>query len=207
MKRPRSCSPHHRARKVACTVSAAALMLGVSQAATVGFNFQVNYCALGTYSGAVVTAPAFGLAPVSWESLTPMGTGYGCGPGSFYYTLSESISTQTSTGGLNPLPSGSLTVTWSAWTANCSGFGGYSRPGPNYSFGGNGYRPGNEQVYWGFLRDGINFGPGCVTWGDNNEPGYQVDLVGLQSVFTNGAYVVQLIASADSMQYLTNAFI
>lgn len=63
------------ARKVACTVSAAALMLGVSQAATVGFNFKVNYCSYSSYSGAVVTAAAFGIEPNNWESLSPMNTG------------------------------------------------------------------------------------------------------------------------------------
>jgi hypothetical protein len=204
MKKPHSLRSTPARRKAACTISAAALMLGVSQAATVGFNFQVNYCDASSYSGAVVTAPAFGIGPAGWESLTPMDTGYGCTVD--YYTLSETINTSSSGNGLNPLPSGSITVTWSAWTANCSGFGGYDRPGPNYSFGGSGYRPGNEQVYWGFLRDGVNFGPGS-SGGDNDQPGYQVDLVGLQSVFTNGAYVVQLIASADSMQYLTNAFV
>ena len=87
-----------------------------------------------------------------------------------------------------------------------SGFGGYSRSGPHYTFGGNGYNPGNEQVYWGFLRDGVNFGPGS-SGGDNNQPGYSIDITGLKSLFTNTPFAVQLIASADSMQYLTNAFI
>ena len=32
-----------RTKKIACTVSAAALMLGVSSAATVGLHFQCNY--------------------------------------------------------------------------------------------------------------------------------------------------------------------
>jgi hypothetical protein len=185
-------------------VSAAALMLGVSQAATVGFNFQANYCAAASYSGAIVTAPAFGIGTNAWESLPQMDTGYGCAPG--YYTLSQTIDTTTSSAGLNPLPNGSLTITWSAYTANVSGFGGYSRPGPHYSFGGNNEQPGNEQVYWGFLRDGVNFGPGS-SGGDNNQPGYAIDITGLNSVFTNGAYAVQLIGASDSMQYLTNAFI
>ena len=42
------------AKQAACTISAAALMLGVSEAATVGFNFQANYCYNAGYSGAVV---------------------------------------------------------------------------------------------------------------------------------------------------------
>jgi len=179
-------------------------MLGVSQAATVGFNFQTHYCAADSYSGAVVTAPAFGIGTNSWESLAQMDTGYGCTAD--YYTLSNIVDTTSSGGGLNPLPQGSLSLTWSGYTANASGFGGYSRSGPHYTFGGNGHKPGKEEVYWGFIRDGVNFGPGS-SGGDNNQPGYQIDVTGLKSVFPNGPFAVQLIASADSMQYLTNAFI
>jgi len=180
-------------------------MLGVSPAATIGFNFQCNYCNTHSYSGAVVTAPAFGVDTNAWESLPQMDTGYGCTAG--YYTLDQVIDTTTATdGGLNPLPHGSIHATWSAYTANVSGFGGYSRSGPHYSFGGNGYKVGNEQVYWGFLRDGVNFGPNS-SGGDNNQPGYAVELTGLKSFFTNTPFAVQLIASTDSMQYLTNAFI
>lgn len=179
-------------------------MLGVSQAATVGFNFQTHYCAADSYSGAVVTAPAFGIGTNHWESLAQMDTGYNCAPD--YYVLSNIINTTTSDGGLTPLPQGSLNVTWSGYTANVSGFGGYTRSGPHYTYGGNSSKPGNEQVYWGFIRDGVNFGPGS-SGGDNNQPGYQIDITGLKSVFTNGAFAVELIASADSMQYLTNAFV
>ena len=194
-----------------CTVSAAALMLGVSHAATVGFNFQANYCGAPSYSGAVVTAPAFGIGTNAWESLTPMATGYGnctCG----FTTLSEVIDTTTSTDGLHPLPQGSLTVTWGGYAANVSGFGGYSRPGPHYTFGGNNEQPGNEEVYWGFLRDGVNFGAietnNCgYSSGDNYQPGYNVDITGLRSLFTNTPYVVQLIAASDSLWGLTNAFV
>jgi hypothetical protein len=200
-------------RKMAGTVSAAALMLGASQAATVGFNFQVNYCYAAAYSGAVVTASAFGIGPASWESLSPMDTGYGCPPG--YYTLSETINTTSSGGGLNPLPNGSVTVTWSAYTANTSAlFGGYQLSPPNYSISvydgysqlNNYLQPGNEQVYWGFLRDGVNFGPGS-TDGNNDQPGYVIDITGLKSLFPHTPFAVELIASSDSMQYLANAFI
>ena len=204
MKQARSFSDGHRVRKAACTVSAAALMLGVSQAATVGFNFQVNYCAAPSYVGAIVTATAFGIGTNGWESLTPMDTGYGCTPG--YYNLNQVIDKTSSGGGLNPLPNGSLAVSWSAYTANASGFGGYDRPGPHYTFGGPGHKPGNEEVYWGFLRDGVNFGPGS-SGGDNTQPGYSIDITGLKSLFTNTPFAVQLIASTDSMQDLTNAFI
>ncbi len=176
-------------------------MLGVSHAATVGFNFQANYCSAHSYSGAVVTAPAFGINPAGWESLSQMDNGYGSCAGPLFYTLNEVIDTTTSTGGLNPLPNGSLNITWDAATANVSGFGGY---GPLY--GGNGYHPGEQEVYWGFLRDGVNFGPGS-SGADNNQPGYSVDIVGLKSVFTNHPFVIQLIASSDSMHTLTNAFI
>jgi hypothetical protein len=133
-----------------------------------------------------------------------MDTGYGCTAD--YYTLNEVIDTTSSTNGLNPLPNGSLNLTWSGYTANVSGFGGYSRPAPNYTFGGNGYKPGNEQVYWGFIRDGVNFGPGS-SGGDNTNLGYSIDIAGLKSLFTNSSFAVQLIASSDSMQRLTNAFI
>lgn len=208
MKRTHAYSPNNRARKVACTVSAAALMLGVSEAATVGFNFQANYCAASGYSGAIVTAQAFGIGTNGWESLTQIPTGYGCG-GCGFNTLNEVIDTTTSSGGLNPLPNGSLTVNWGAYAANVSGFGGYSRSGPNYTFGGNNEQPGNEQVYWGFLRDGVNFGPVAGTCGyssgDNDQPGYNIDITGLKSLFTNSPFAVELIASGDSLWTLTNA--
>jgi concanavalin A-like lectin/glucanase superfamily protein/Ig-like domain-containing protein len=195
-----------KARKhAACTVSAAALMLGVSQAATVGFNFQAHYCGSDSYSGSVVTAPAFGIGTNGWESLTQMDTGYSSCAG-MNFSLTETIDTTSSTKGLNPLPNGSLTLNWSGIAANVSGFGGYTRSGPHYTFGGNGYKPGNEQVYWGFIRDGVNFGPGS-SGGDNSQPGYNIDITGLKSVFTNSSFAVELIASGDSLQYLTNAFI
>jgi hypothetical protein len=196
-------------KQAACTVSAAALMLGVSQAATIGFNFQAHYCGTESYSGAVVTAPAFGIGTNGWENLPQMDTGYSsCAAmgAAAYYILNQVIDTKSSTNGLNPLPNGSLNLTWAGYTANVSGFGGYSRSGPNYTFSGNGYQPGNEQVYWGFIRDGVNFGPGS-TGGDNNEPGYSVDITGLKSVFTNSSFAIELIASSDSMEYLTNAYI
>ena len=196
--------------KIACTVSAAALMLGVSQAATVGFHFQANYCGTPSYSGAIVTAPAFGISTNSWENLLQMDTGYGnCSVSPpAYYTLNEVIDTTaaSATNGLNRLPAGSLNVTWSASSANVSGFGGYDRSPPHYTFGGNGYHPGNEQVYWAFLRDGVNFGPG-QSGGDNNQPGYNVDITGLKSLFGTNSFVVQLIASSDSLAALTNAFV
>jgi hypothetical protein len=133
-----------------------------------------------------------------------MDTGYGC-PAD-YFTLEEAIDTSTADDGLNPLSDGALDVTWSAYTANVSGFGGYDRPGPHFTFGGNGHHPGEEQVYWGFLRDGVNFGPGSAG-GDNNKPGYVIDIKGLKSLWKDNPFVVQLIGSADSMQTLADAFV
>lgn len=217
MKRARTISFNNRARKVACTVSAAALMLGVSQAATVGLHFQVNYCYASSYSGFPVTLTAFGIAPVGWENLAPMDTGYGCGAsGTGPYALSQVVDTTTSTNGLNPLPNGSLTVTWSASTANFSGFAGYGGSPPGYNYGGEpptGQTPpipfptGEWEVYSSFLRDGVEFGPGSDGCGNNSQVGYSVDIVGLKSLFTNSPFVVELIAASDSMQTITDAFI
>ena len=177
-------------------------MLGASHAATVGFNFRATYCGAPSYNGAVVTAPAFGIGVSAWENLTEMMTGYSGPPcDQPTYTLGEIVNTTTSTDGLNPLPNGSLSLNWSAATANVSGFNGYGIP-----FGGNGYHPGEQEVYWGFLRDGLNFGPGS-TGGDNNQIQYSVDIVGLKTLFTNTPFVIQLIASGDSLNTLTNAFI
>ena len=193
-------------RKAACRISAAALMLGVSHGATIGFNFAANYCGASSYSGAYVTGTAFGIATNGWESLSQMDTGYGCTSGVGPYTLNEVIDTAPAAGGLNPLPNGSLNVTWSAYESNVSGFGGYEAPPPHYTFGGNGYSPGNEQVYWGFLRDGVNFGSGS-SGGNNNQEGWSVDITGLKSVFTNSSFVVETIGAGDSIQNLTNVFI
>src|SRR5579864_6823560 len=104
-----------RTKKIACTVSAAALMLGVSSAATVGLHFQVNYCSSSAYSGYPITLTAFGVESNAWENLLPMDTGYGCTNTS---EITESlgpelIDSTTSTNGLNPLPNGSISVSWS----------------------------------------------------------------------------------------------
>ena len=204
MKRTRSYSPNNRARKVACTVSAAALMLGVSQAATVGLHFQVNYCGDSRYTGFPVTMTAFGIGTNGWENLPPMDTGYSCSSGTGPYTLTSVIDTTTSTGGLNPLPNGALSVTWSADTANFSGFAGYGGGNPtSHDYAGTPPVPiptGEWQIYSSFLRDGVNFAP---------QPGdpYTVDITGLKSLFTNSDFVVELIAASDSMQTFTNAFV
>jgi len=206
-----------RTKKIACTVSAAALMLGVSSAATVGLHFQDNYCSYTNYSGFLVNLTAFGIAPSGWENLLEVSSGYDdckLTNAPYGYTLEEVIDTTTTTNGLNPLPNGSLNVTWWAPTANFTPFAGYVGTPPSYDdVGGEAFAQalhtnatsGEELVYASFLRDGINFGP---PGGNNNDqPGYWVDITGLKSLFTNTPFVVELMASADSMETLTNAFV
>lgn len=219
MKKPHLPHKKSRVKQVACTVSAAALMLGVSHATTVAMHFQVNYCGYAGYTGFPVTVTAFGVPPSGWQNLTPMMSGYGTGACSFTgppygYTLNETVSTNTSNGGLNPLPSGTINITWSANTANFSDFGGYidatNSPAynirvsfPNALLAGG----GEEEVYASFLRDGVNFGPPGGADNTGGFGGYNVDMTGVASVFTNTPFVVELIASSDSMQVLTNAFV
>lgn len=176
-------------------------MLGVSQAATIGINFQCAYSggSINSYSGSPLTATAFGVPPSGWQSLTPMPTGYGDSAGPFSFT--EVIDTTTSTNGLHPLPTGSLSVSWSALCANVSGY-----HGADTSYGGNSYHSGEQQVFWGFMRDGVTFGPG-QEGGTNNKDGYKVDITGLKSLFTGSSYVVQTIAATDSGFGLTNVFL
>jgi hypothetical protein len=196
-----------RSKKIACTVSAAALMLGVSSGATIGLHFMENYCGAPAYSGYPVTLTAFGIESNAWENLYEMNTGYGSCSGPLGYTTNEVIDTETSTNGLNPLPNGSLSVTWFGPTANFDPFYGYAGNPPYYTGGGPLTNPktGEQQIYATFIRDGINFGP---PGGPNNDqPGYYVDVTGLKTLFTNTPFVVELMASADSMQTLTNAFV
>ncbi len=209
-----------RTKKIACTVSAAALMLGVSSAATVGLHFQDNYCSAYAYSGFPVTLTAFGVESNAWENLLPMDTGYNAcklTDAPFGYTLTELIDSTTSTNGLNPLPSGaSLNVTWWGPTANFTPFAGYAGSLPNYTEpggpgGANNVRTnaasGEEQIYASFIRDGVNFGPAPPPGGaDNNQPGYYIDITGVKSLFPSN-FVVELMASSDSMDTLTNALV
>jgi hypothetical protein len=208
-----------RNKKIACTVSAAALMLGVSSAATIGLHFQCDYyCSANlAYTGYPVTLTAFGIATNAWENLIETPTGYSSctftAPG---YTMEEIIDSTTSTNGLNPLPNGSIDVTWFANSANFNPFAGYGGGPPPY-YQERGGHPGSsmldtnpatgeELVYATFLRDGINWGP---PGGPDNalKAYYYVDVTGLKSLFTNSPFVVELIASSDSMQTLTNAFV
>jgi len=179
-------------------------MLGASQAATIGLKFTVDYCGFGNYVN-YVNAPAFGIPMDQWENLTAMGTGYNACSSTTFFNLNEVIDTTTSTGGLHALPRGSLTLNWSGATANWSGFRGYDNGSPPQPITSGPPVP-EAQVYAGFIRDGVNFGPGSSA-GNNNQPGYTVDIAGLKSLFTTTPYAVELVASADSMQYLTNAFI
>jgi hypothetical protein len=196
-----------RSKKIACTVSAAALMLGVSSAATIGLHFMENYCGSPAYSGYPVTLTAFGIESNGWENLYEMNTGYGSCSGPLGYTTNEVIDTETSTNGLNPLPNGLIGVTWFGPTANFDPFYGYAGSPPSYTGGGPLVNPktGEQQVYATFIRDGLNFGP--PGGADNDQPGYWVDVTNLQTLFTNTPFVVELMASADSMQLLTNAFV
>ena len=147
-----------------------------------GYRHRFRHCTLG------------------WENLTPMPTGYGSGDSGPFVGFNEVIDTTTSSGGLNPLPQGSIAVTWSATVANASGFKGY---GPSYSAPNP--HPGSQQVYYGFLRDEKN-----IYTSPTNPPGaipYSVTISGLRSVWTNTPYAIQLIAATDTGMLLTNAFI
>jgi hypothetical protein len=226
MKKLRCSSRISLNKKIACTVSAAALMLGVSSAATVGLHFQVSYCTGAGlpdagYSGFPVTLTAFGVESNGWENLLMMDTGYnGCSWTSPGYTLNEVITTDTSTNGLNPLPNGSLNVTWFGNAANFDPFYGYAGSPPYYTGGGAlpASATGEQEIYASFLRDGINFGPNgsAGTTGPNQPYGsadnpleayYNVDITGLKSLFTNSPFVVELMASGDSINMLTNAYV
>jgi hypothetical protein len=201
---------HCRFKTLASSIPAAALMLGVSQAATVGFNFQSTglgcYCADCCpdvwWNGTPVTGPAFGMAANAWETLAPMPN---C-PGP-YDTLDEVVDSKNTQSWLHPLPNGSLHVTWSAASAGTSVFGGYHAGQPQYIFPYGSPQPGEEEVYSGFLQDGTgtSYYSGINPAGP--APGYLVDIVGLKSLFTNSPFVVELIASSDLLQNLTNAFI
>ena len=191
-----------RTRTSACTVSAAALMLGVSQAATIGINFPVDWTDGGapSYTGAQITATALGIPVAEWQSLTPTPTGYnkqGANPGPF--TFDETISTASNTNGLHPLPSGSLSISWIASAANTSGFGDASNGG---AYGGNHPHIGDQQAYYGFLRDDV-----FLYTSPTSNPGYSVTITGLKSVFTNTPFVIQVLAATDTATSFTNAIV
>jgi hypothetical protein len=168
-------------------------MLGASEAATIGFNFQWTYCgysSLITAPGVPVTVPAFGLDASQWVNLEPM-----CGDANAPYNIDQPYVLKQMVG----VPNGSVRVTWSAAEAGLSLFRGYYSGEVCITCGPT---AGEEQVYWGFLSDGLGF---------SNQAGYWVDVVGLKSLFTNSPFVVQLIASfsatTNQVQTLTNAFI
>jgi len=219
MKRKLSSILSSRNKKIACTVSAAALMLGVSSAATVGLHFQCDYyCSSNlAYTGFPVTLTAFGIPPNGWENLTQTPTGYhSCVFVSPGYTFDETIDTTTSTNGLNPLPNGSIDVTWFANCANFNPFAGYVASPPYYEEEGGhagssmldtNPASGEELVYATFLRDGINFGPSAGNADNPLQAYYSIDVTGLKSLFTNTPFVVELMASSDSMNLLTNALV
>ncbi len=90
-----------------------------------------------------------------------------------------------------------MKVTWTAVAANTSGFAG-NDPG----YGGNHPHLGEQEVYYGFLRDDVFIytHPDSVT-------GYSVQITGLKSLFPTSQYVVQLFAATDSGTALTNAIV
>jgi hypothetical protein len=201
MKKPQCSVNNSRTKKLACTVSAAALMLGVSHAAVVGINFQVTWSDVGSpgYTGFPVTAAAFGIPAANWENVTPMDTGYSA-EGPFF--LTQTIDTNSVGGGLNPLPNGSLNLSWQANAANSSAFG-INDPvsyGPNNK--ANQPHRGEQEVYYGFLRDNVFY---YTTL--SSDIGYSVTISGLKSLFTNSQYAVRLAASTDSGKIFTNAII
>jgi hypothetical protein len=202
MKRPPRWSANSsRHKKIACTVSAAALMLGVSHAAVVGINFQVTSSDLPApgYTGFPVTAAAFGVPAANWENVTPMDTGY-VSEGPFY--LTETIDTNSNSGGLNPLPNGTLSLSWQA-NAAFNSFFGINDPvsyGPNNT--PNQPHRGEQEVYYGFLRDNVFYYNPV-----SSDIGYSVTISGLKSLFTNSQYAVRLAASTDSGRVFTNAII
>jgi hypothetical protein len=129
--------------------------------------------------------------------------------------LDETIDTTTSTNGLNPLPNGSLNVNWWGPTANFDPFAGYAGTPPNYyGVGGTtqanddrtNAASGEQQIYATFIRDGVNYGPDS-SGGNNTQTGYMINITGLKSLFTNSPFVVEVMASADSMETLTNALV
>jgi Concanavalin A-like lectin/glucanases superfamily len=191
-----------RNKKLACTVSAAALMLGVSHAAVVGINFQVNWSEAGTpgYTGFPVTATAFGIPATNWENVTPMDTGYSAaGP----FSLTETIDSTNNTGGLNPLPNGALNLSWQANAAAASAFG-INDPVSYGQFNtANQPHRGEQEVYYAFLRDNVFFYTGL----SSPSIDYSLTISGLKSLFTNSQYAVRLAASTDSGKIFTNAVI
>jgi hypothetical protein len=186
---------NRRCAKLVGTVSAAALMLGVSHATTVGFNFQSEWQGDTRYTGKIVTAAAFGIPTNGWENLAPLRTGYYGDNGPF--ATNQVISTSTSSDGLNPLPRGSLQLAWGCTAANVTSFRGYGDPFVN-SFTPS---PGEEQVYYSFLRDEANIYTSPV----GGPIPYRLAITGLLSVWTNTPYVVQLITSSDTASSFANA--
>jgi hypothetical protein len=116
-------------KQMALAVPAAALMLGSSQGAQIGINFQADSSPYTSYSGKPVTATAFGIDPAHWFSMAPIPTG---NPSSTNQTLS--------------LPGGgSLLVSWQAANAWTSGIGADAT--------GTNVPPGMDEVVWGYLDD------------------------------------------------------
>ncbi|HXU79651.1 MAG TPA: hypothetical protein VN794_23925, partial [Methylomirabilota bacterium] len=111
------------------SVPAAALMLGSSQGAQIGINFQADWSPYTSYSGKPVTATALGIDPGGWFNMLPVSTG---APAKNSQVLS--------------LPGGkSLLVSWSQANSWTSGIDADST--------GTNVPPGIDEVLWGYLDD------------------------------------------------------
>lgn len=113
-----------RSSSTGAIVSASALMLGMSQAATIGINWTTTFAGYGAPSGAIVTQTAFGVAPADWTNIASAPTGSATAAG------------------------GALGVSWTGGGNWGSGIGGPGGPG------GTGLQSGAEEVFTGYLDDG-----------------------------------------------------
>jgi Immunoglobulin I-set domain len=116
-------------KQLALSVPAAALMLGSSQGAEVGINFQADWAPYTSYTGKPVTATAFGIDPANWYNMDAVSTG----------ATARTNQTITLPGG------GTLLLSWSAENAWTSGIGADST--------GTNVPPGIDEVVWGYLDD------------------------------------------------------
>ncbi|HWX22817.1 MAG TPA: LamG-like jellyroll fold domain-containing protein [Candidatus Binatia bacterium] len=115
-------------KQTALAVPAAALMLGSSQGAEIGINFQDDYTGYASYSGKPVTATAFGIDPTNWFNMVPI-------PVDAPSATNQSLALFTGA---------SLSVSWKAQNAWVSGID---------STSGTNVPPGFDEVIWGYLDD------------------------------------------------------
>jgi hypothetical protein len=115
-------------KQAALALPAAALMLGSSQGAEIGINFQIDFSPYTSYSGKPVTATAFGIDPTNWFNMDPV-----------------SYSAPASTNQTLAMPGGGyLSVSWSdanAWSSGIDSTLATNVPA------------GFDEVIWGYLDD------------------------------------------------------